>query len=140
MHRNRPFDRRQPFPRFRALQAGLPRSVVDSPAFRRLLHGVIVDADVPDSALLRVKAALACFFDDAHASHASAARVWGVPVRTRPGEHVTVPEDGVATAYGSPTSDAWRATLPDGRAPSPAGRRIMSVPASTRRRSRGCGC
>ena len=94
MHRNRPFDRRQPFPRFRALQAGLPRSVVDSPAFRRLLHGVIVDADVPDSALLRVKAALACFFDDAHASHASAARVWGVPVKTRPGEHVSVPEDG----------------------------------------------
>lgn len=67
---------------------------MDSPAFRRLLHGIIVDADVPDSAILRVKAALACFFDDAHASHASAARVWRVPVQTRPGEHVTVPDDG----------------------------------------------
>lgn len=93
MHRNRPYDPRQPFPRFRALDAGLPRSLVDSPAFRRLLHGIIVDADVPDSALLRVKAALACYFDDAYASHASAARVWGVPVQTRPGEHVTVSED-----------------------------------------------
>ena len=93
MHRDRPFDPREPFPRWRALQAGLPRSVVDSDAFRRLLHGIVVDADVPDSALLRVKAALACFFDDAHASHASAARVWRVPVQTRPGEHVTVTDD-----------------------------------------------
>ena len=92
MHRQRPFNPREPFPRFRALQSGLPRALVDSPAFRRLLHGVIVDADVPDSAVLRVKAALACFFDDAHASHASAARVWRVPVQTRPEEHVTVPD------------------------------------------------
>lgn len=93
MHRRRPFDPREPFPRFRALQAGLPRATVDSPAFRRLLHGIIVDADVPDSAVLRVKAALACYFDSAHASHASAARVWRVPVQTRPGDHVTVPDD-----------------------------------------------
>lgn len=93
MHRNRPFDPREPFPRFRALEAGLPRATVDSPAFRRLLHGIIVDAQVPDSALLRVKAALACYFDDAFASHASAARVWRVPVQTRPGEHVTVSDD-----------------------------------------------
>jgi len=92
MHRQRPFNPREPFPRFRALQSGLPRALVDSPAFRRLLHGIIVDADVPDSAVLRVKAALACFFDDAHASHASAARVWRVPVQTRPEEHVTVPD------------------------------------------------
>ncbi|UUZ60810.1 hypothetical protein [Nocardioides sp. B-3] len=52
-----------------------------------------MSAEVPDSALLRVKAALACYFDDAFASHASAARVWRVPVATRPGEHVTVPLD-----------------------------------------------
>ncbi|WP_374457061.1 hypothetical protein [Nocardioides sp.] len=94
MHRLRPFDPSQPFPRFRALQAGIPRATVDSPAFRRLLHGVVVAADVPDSAVLRVKAALACHFDSAFASHASAARVWRVPVQTRPGEHVTVPDQG----------------------------------------------
>ena len=93
MHHKRPFDPREPFPRFRALQAGIPRSTVDSAAFRRLLHGIIVSADVPDSALLRVKAALACYFDSAFASHASSARVWRVPVHTRPGEHVTVPDD-----------------------------------------------
>lgn len=92
MHRRRPFDPRQPFPRFRALKAGIPRATVDSSAFRRLLHGIIVAADVPDSAVLRVKAALACHFDSAFASHASAARVWRVPVQTRPGEHVTVPD------------------------------------------------
>lgn len=94
MHRNRPFDPREPFPRFRAIFAGYPRSYVDSPAFRRLLHGIIVSADVPDSAILRVKGALACYFDDAFASHGSAARVWRVPVSTRPGEHVTVSLDG----------------------------------------------
>ena len=93
MHHKRPFDPREPFPRFRALNAGIPRASVDSPAFRRLLHGVIVSADVADSAVLRVKAALACYFDDAFASHASAARVWQVPVQTRPGEHVTVADD-----------------------------------------------
>ncbi len=93
MHHKRPFDPREPFPRFRALQAGIPRASVDSPAFRRLLHGIIVAAEVPDSAVLRVKAALACYFDDAFASHASAARVWRVPVQTRPGEHVTVSQD-----------------------------------------------
>lgn len=93
MHRKRPFDPREPFPRFRALDAGIPRASVDSHAFRRLLHGIIVSADVPDSAVLRVKAALACYFDDAFASHASAARVWQVPVQTRPGEHVTVGDD-----------------------------------------------
>lgn len=93
MHHRRPFDPREPFPRFRALNAGIPRATVDSPAFRRLLHGIIVSADVPDSAVLRVKAALACCFDDAFASHASAARVWQVPVQTRPGEHITVSDD-----------------------------------------------
>lgn len=93
MHHKRPFDPREPFPRFRALDAGIPRATVDSPCFRRLLHGIIVAADVPDSAVLRVKAALACYFDDAFASHASAARVWQVPVQTRPGEHVTVGDD-----------------------------------------------
>lgn len=93
MHHRRPFNPREPFPRFRALRAGVPRATVDSPAFRRLLHGIIVDADVPDSAVLRVKAALACYFDSAFASHASSARVWRVPVQTRPGEHVTVPDD-----------------------------------------------
>lgn len=93
MHHKRPFDPREPFPRFRALDAGIPRSSVDSPAFRRLLHGIIVAAEVPDSAVLRVKAALACYFDDAIASHSSAARVWQVPVQTRPGEHVTVGDD-----------------------------------------------
>ncbi len=115
MHRNRPYDPREPFPRFRALDAGLPRSLVDSPAFRRLLHGIIVDADVPDSALLRVKAALACYFDDAYASHASAARVWRVPVQTRPGEHVTVSDDthrlrraGVTTHHRSGAAVALR--------------------------------
>jgi hypothetical protein len=86
-----PFDRRRPFPRWRGLRAGLGRAEVDGPAFRRVLHGVLVSADVPDSPRLRAEAALVCFFATAFASHASAARVWGVPVPPLPGEHVTLP-------------------------------------------------
>jgi hypothetical protein len=87
-------DTRRPFPRWRGLAAGLGRATLDGPGFRRVLYGVLVAAEVPDTPRLRAEAALVCFFDSAFASHASAARVWGVPVDTPPGEHVTVPELG----------------------------------------------
>ena len=84
------FDPRRPFPRWRGLQAGLSRAVLDGPTFRRVLHGVLVSADVADSPRLRAEAVLTCFFDTAFCSHATAARVWGAPVPALPGEHVTV--------------------------------------------------
>ena len=73
---------RRPFPRWRGIAAGLGRAALDGPGFRRMLYGVLVAADVPDSPQLRAEAALLCFFDSAFASHATAARVWGVPVDT----------------------------------------------------------
>lgn len=94
MHISGEFNARRPFPRWRGIRAGLGRAEVDGPGFRRLLHGVLVAADVPDSPRLRAEAALVCFFPSAFASHATAARVWQVPVTTPPGEHVTVPEVG----------------------------------------------
>ena len=90
----RPFDTRRPFLRRRGLAAGLGRASLDGPAFRRILYGVLVAADVPDTPQLRAEAALLCFFASAFASHATAARLWGVPVTLPPGEHVTVPEVG----------------------------------------------
>lgn len=88
------FNVRRPFPRWRGIKAGLGRATLDGPGFRRILYGVLVAADVPDSPQLRAEAALLCFFESAVASHATAARVWGVPVTLPPGEHVTVPEVG----------------------------------------------
>ena len=89
-----PFNRRRPFPRWRGLRAGLGRAELDGPAFRRVFHGILVAADVPDSPRLRAEAALVCFFATAFASHATGARVWGVPIPPLPGEHVTVPAYG----------------------------------------------
>ena len=88
------FNTRRPFPRWRGIAAGLGRATLDGPGFRRILYGVLVAADVPDTPQLRAEAALLCFFDSAFASHATAARIWGVPVRLPPGEDVTVPVVG----------------------------------------------
>ncbi len=88
------FDANRPFLRRRGMAAGLGRATLDGPGFRRILYGVLVAADVPDTPRLRAEAALLCFFTDAFASHATAARIWGIPVRLPPGEDVTVPEVG----------------------------------------------
>lgn len=84
------FDPARPFLRWWGLRAGLSRAVLDGPTFRRVLHGVVVSAEVVDSPRLRAEAALVCFFDTAFCSHATAARVWGAPVPALPDEHVTV--------------------------------------------------
>lgn len=89
-----PFSVRRPFLRRRGLAAGLGRATLDGPGFRRILYGVLVAADVPDTPRLRAEAALLCFFPSAFASHRTAARLWEVPVRLPAGEDVTVPEAG----------------------------------------------
>lgn len=76
------------------IKAGLGRASLDGPGFRRILYGVLVASDVPDSPQLRAEAALSCFFTSAFASHRTSARVWRVPVTLPPGEDVTVPEVG----------------------------------------------
>lgn len=83
-------ETRRPFLRRRGLKAGISRAILDGPTFQRLLHGVLISADVEVTPTLRAEAALACFFDTAFASHMSAARVWGAPIPVLPGEHVTL--------------------------------------------------
>jgi hypothetical protein len=72
------------------LAAGLTESELRGPRFRAVFHGVYLSADVTLSPALRAKAALCPFPDSAWASHASAARIRGVPIPTLPDEHVTV--------------------------------------------------
>jgi very-short-patch-repair endonuclease len=105
-------DTRRPFTRADAVEAGISGKTLRGSRFRRIFHGVYVDARVPDAPLLRTQAALLLHPPHAFASHFSAGRVYGVPLPDHPHEHVTVwlPEDRVfrvgifphATQYPTP--------------------------------------
>ncbi|MBO0842051.1 MAG: DUF559 domain-containing protein [Nocardioides sp.] len=85
-------DTSRPFSRAAATEAGITPSMLRGPRYVRLLSGVYVAADQPATPLQRVQAALVPYNGYAFASHASAARVHGVPIPTLPDEHVTVTE------------------------------------------------
>lgn len=86
------FDARRPFTRAQATAAGISRRRLEGPSYWRVCRDAYVAATVPDSDELRVAAALLPFGETAHASHASAARLHGLPIPTLPEEHVTVVE------------------------------------------------
>jgi len=81
---------RRPFLRSTALAAGVSPSTLKGPRFRRVFTGVYIDAAVTMTPAVRVAAALALHPPGAYASHASAARLYGVPLPTLPDEHVSV--------------------------------------------------
>ena len=83
-------DRHRPFRRSDAIAAGISPAVIKGSRFRRIFRGVYIDASVPPHALHRVSAALLLHPPSAFASHASAARVYGVPLPVLPDEHVSV--------------------------------------------------
>ena len=84
------FDAARPFTRAEALQAGIEPQALRTTAYRRLLPNVYVDAAVPLTPGLRAVAPLAVAHPVAWASHASAGRVYGVPLPPLPGEHISV--------------------------------------------------
>jgi very-short-patch-repair endonuclease len=88
-------DPMQPFTRAEALAVGITDRQLRGSRHRRLLHGVYVSAAVPDTPMLRARAALLVHPAGAVATHFSAARMWGAPVPAHPFEHVTVavPQD-----------------------------------------------
>lgn len=83
-------DTSRPFSRADATRAKIKPSTLRGPRFVRLFSGVYVAADAPATPLQRVQAALVPFQERGFASHASAARVYEVPIPTLPDEHVTV--------------------------------------------------
>jgi len=87
-----PLDTSLPFSRAAGIAAGYKPSTLRGPGFRAPFTGVYVAATTAMTPRLRVRAALVPFAGTAFASHASAARVLGVPVPTIPDEHVTVVE------------------------------------------------
>lgn len=84
------FDRSRPFSRAEALAQGVAPDELRGPRFRSLLRGVYVAADVPITAEIRAQAALVPFGPGSRVSHATAARLYGIPVSLDPAEHVTV--------------------------------------------------
>jgi hypothetical protein len=87
-------DVRRPFSRSAALAAGLSDRQLQSGRFHRPHTGVYVASDVELTPVIRAEAALVPFGPAAFASHATAARVWELPVPALPDEHVTVLTDG----------------------------------------------
>ena len=84
-------DLTRPFRRADALAAGITRSELAGPMFRRVFTGVYIGAAAPRDRLERVVAALLIHPAGAIASHTSAARVYGVPLPDGlPDEHVSV--------------------------------------------------
>lgn len=110
------FDPRQPFLTATALAAGLSAKQLRGPRFRRLFRGVYVAAEVPRLPAQRIRAALLLHPPGAFASHASAARLLGVPLP--PGldeEHVSVPEprhrrprEGIVTHVVPEETPVWQ--------------------------------
>lgn len=84
----------RPFTRQEALATGLTDAALRSRAFRRLLHGVYVDARVEQTPDLVAEALLLVAPRVAWVSHASAARVHGIPLPPLPDEHFSVVEAG----------------------------------------------
>lgn len=83
-------DTSLPFSRAAGIAAGLKQSTLRGPGFIRPFTGVYVAASSAPTPLRRVRAALVPFGGRAFASHASAARVYKLPIPTLPDEHVTV--------------------------------------------------
>jgi hypothetical protein len=86
----KPVDTRRPFSRADAVKAGIDPKLFRGSLFRRIFRGVYIDANVPVTPQARAEAALVPFHESAFASHASAARLHGVPIPTLPDEHITV--------------------------------------------------
>jgi very-short-patch-repair endonuclease len=83
-------DVRRPFTRADAVAHGITDRELAGPGFDQLFRGVHIAATVEVTPLLRAEGALLLFPPGAHASHATAARIYRLPIPVMPLEHVTV--------------------------------------------------
>jgi hypothetical protein len=89
------FDPRSPFRRRAALETGVSAKSLRGPGFRQVLPGAYVAAATTLTPLVRARAALLPYDDVAWASHATAARVYDLPIPTIAEEHVSVARAGL---------------------------------------------
>ncbi|SEB95129.1 hypothetical protein SAMN04489844_1387 [Nocardioides exalbidus] len=88
------FDPLRPFRRQSALSAGITAKQLRGPAYKLVLPGTYVAAAKVVTPATRAAAALLPYDDVAWATHASAARVYDLPIPTIALEHVSVPRAG----------------------------------------------
>lgn len=88
------FDSHRPFTAEEARLAGISRKQLRSARYRALIRGVYIAADVEESPEVTAAALLAVAPELAWISHASAARVHGIPLPPLPGEHLSVVDGG----------------------------------------------
>lgn len=89
------FDPRSPFLRRTALDAGVSAKVLRGPGYRQVLPGLHVASSTVVTPIVRVHAALVPYGGIAWASHASAARVYDLPIPTIADEHISVRRAGL---------------------------------------------
>lgn len=84
----RSLDAAHPFTHAEARDAGLSDRALRGPAYRRIFTNVYVDSAIPDTLVVRCRAALRILPSDAVFSHHTAARLWGGAVPDDPNLHV----------------------------------------------------
>ena len=90
MEARRTLDTTQPFTRAEGLAGGLTPAVLRGPHYKLLGRGVYVEARVGVTPLLVARTILTPYGSRAHASHATAARIHGLPIPALADEHVSV--------------------------------------------------
>jgi hypothetical protein len=83
-------DVRRPFTREQALAHGITDHQLESADYQALFRGIHIASDVEVTPIVTAIGALLPFAADAHASHATAARLYRLPTPSIPAEHVTV--------------------------------------------------
>lgn len=86
------FDPTQPFSGEEAREAGFGRASRDG-RFRRIFHGMYIDARIPDTVIVRARAALRLAPQGGVLSHWTAARLWGGVVPENANIHVAFMRD-----------------------------------------------
>ena len=94
----RSLDTTQPFTWAEGLAAGITPAGLRGPRYKKLARGVYVDAAVIATPLLIGRTVVLPYGSRAHASHATAARIHGLPIPALAEEHVTHFEDLVRAA------------------------------------------
>jgi hypothetical protein len=96
-------DNTSPFSRAEARAAGLTDRTLAGPRYRKVFTGVYVSSAIPDTLVVRTKAALKVAPGDAVVSHHTAARLWGGAVPDSPNVHLAFARDVGTTVAGVKT-------------------------------------
>jgi hypothetical protein len=91
------FDPRIPFTHAEALRAKITPRALRGATYRKIFPGVYIDHAIPDTLVVRARAAMRILPGDAVASHATAARLWGGAVPDDPALHFSFTRHNVSS-------------------------------------------